>query len=102
MKRKILAIAAIAGVSLTLAATPASAYQSGWLSTKDAYIEVDCGAINHGHTSTKAYISSGCDWNFGIRAQYNEFGANYTTAWAWGRKSSAVFRDRIFLHQIQY
>lgn len=103
MKKRILSIVGAAALAVGFAATPAAAYTSPWHSTTSAYIQQPCGAINHGHTSTRAFIDSGgCKWRVAIRAQYNEFGSNYTTAWVWGDVSASVTRDRIFLHQFQY
>jgi hypothetical protein len=104
VKKRILAVIATAGLGVVLAAVPASAaYTSPWHSTTSAYIQLSCGAIQHGHSSSQAFIkSNGCNWNVGIRAQYNEAGANYTTAWAWNAPSAFVNRDRISLHQFSY
>ncbi|HEY0238696.1 MAG TPA: hypothetical protein VGC37_08625 [Friedmanniella sp.] len=66
-------------------------------------VYVSCGVVLHGHSSTRAYVDSGgCQWSVAIRAQYNELGSNYTTAWVWGSPAANVTRDRISLHQFQY
>lgn len=102
MKSRIVSAVAAAGLAVALAAAPASALVSAWQSTNGS-IDASCATVLHGHSSTKAYINSGgCQWYVGIRAQYNELGTNYTTAWVNGSTAVSVIRDRIYLHQYSY
>lgn len=103
MKRRIMSVLAIAGMSVMVAVAPASAYTSQWHSTANAWVDTSCASINHGHSSSRAFVNTGsCNYRTAIRAQYNEGGTDRVSAWKWGNTIASTTHNRIFLHQYQY
>ncbi len=103
MKARIAAVLSLVVLSAALAVAPASAYTSAWRSDSSTWVQLSCGGINHGHTSDRAFINSnGCGYYVGIRAKWNEAGADRITAWSFGDTLASVSRSRIFAYQYQY